>query len=244
MLIPLSKGQFAIIDDEDAHLVTGKWHARWSEASKTFYAQTNVRVDTSYKTTQMHRVIMGIDDRTIQVDHKNHNGLDNRRENLRIATGSQNMANTRSTRGVSVHRGISFVSDRGAWRSQIGIDGKTLHLGYYGTEIEAAQAYNNASIVAFGEFATLNDVPKGIPKRQVLRDPARAGVSFHKQRGKWRAYVYIDGKQKYLGLFSTEEESLVFVRNFTNREYLDEHSSESSVNGIDERSSSGTSELE
>lgn len=244
MLIQLTQGQFAIIDDEDAHLVTGKWHARWSEASKTFYAQTNVRVDTSYNTTQMHRVIMGIDDRTIQVDHKNHNGLDNRRENLRIATGSQNMANARSTRGVSVHRGISVAKECGAWRSQISIDGKTLHLGYYVSEIEAAQAYNNAAIVAFGEFATLNDVPEGIPTRRLMRDPVKAGVSFHKQRGKWRAYVYVDGKQKHLGLFSTEKESLVFVRNFTNREYLDEHSSESSVNGIDERSSSVASELE
>lgn len=99
--IKLTKGEFAIVDDEDFdRLNKFKWYAQ--KMKHSFYAGRAVRVTpTKQKSLFMHREILGITDRNIWVDHKDHNGLNNTRENLRICNRSQNTANRKKYKGTS-----------------------------------------------------------------------------------------------------------------------------------------------
>jgi len=97
--------------------------------------------------------------RTEHVDHINHNGLDNRRENLRIATPSQNHGNIKKQRGVytSIYKGVCFESRyKLKWLASIKVGGVQMYIGRYPTEEEAARAYDKKAKELFGEFAYLN----------------------------------------------------------------------------------------
>ncbi len=88
------------------------------------------------------------------IDHINSDSLDNRIENLRAATQSQNMANSRRSKANSSGRkGVTWRSDSGKWAAQIMVDGKHISLGSYRTLDEAAEAYAKGSMAFFGEFA-------------------------------------------------------------------------------------------
>jgi hypothetical protein len=106
----------------------------------------------------MHRAILSAPLGT-QVDHINHILLDNRRENLRLATGTQNQGNRRmSANNRSGFKGVYWSKDRNLWVGQIRVAKKTYWLGYFETAKDAARAYDTAAREAFGEFAFLNDV--------------------------------------------------------------------------------------
>ena len=95
----------------------------------------------------------------MEVDHINHNGLNNRRCNLRICTRSQNRRNSRSNRGSkSKYKGVVPVTGniKRPWRTYTTVNNKRIWLGYYATEDEAGQAYNDYASKHFGEFACLN----------------------------------------------------------------------------------------
>ena len=102
----------------------------------------------------MHKLIIpGIG---FDVDHINMNGLDNRRVNLRVATRSQNMANSRSRGGSSQYKGVCWRKDTLKWQASIKINYKQINLGSYADEVQAALAYDRAARHYFGEFARLN----------------------------------------------------------------------------------------
>lgn len=150
--IKLTQGKVALVDDEDYNWVNQKtWQAQVNHCG-IFYACSG------YRREKMHRVIMGLqkgDKR--QVDHINHNGLDNRRCNLRICTNAQNCMNGKRKGGTSKYKGVHLFKPKGKWYAQIEIGGrKHFFLGSYSTEEDAAIAYNNAAIKYFGEFAHLN----------------------------------------------------------------------------------------
>lgn len=109
-----------------------------------------------------HRLIAeieGWDLRGKVVDHINGDGLDNRLENLQVVTQSQNMMKQRKPRGcTSVFKGV--VAFRDKWRARITVNRKTQSLGCFETEIEAANAYNQAAAQLFGDFAVLNHLPQ------------------------------------------------------------------------------------
>src|SRR5687768_17425464 len=118
-----------------------------------FYAFTQIRKSDGTKTTmQMHRLIMGLDGPL--VDHENHNGLDNRRENLRHATQQQNKRNQRIRKNTSGFKGVRW--DKGKWQARIMIDGIQLNIGRYFEPLDAARAYDAAARQYHGEFASIN----------------------------------------------------------------------------------------
>jgi hypothetical protein len=105
------------------------------------------------------RLIMGVTDPKIQVDHINHNLLDNRKENLRICTGAENTRNMqRLKRNTSGYKGVSWDKNRKKWTAYIHKNNKQIYLGRYQTKEQAAEIYNEAAIKYHGEFACLNEI--------------------------------------------------------------------------------------
>ena len=94
------------------------------------------------------------------VDHMDGDGLNNRRENLRVCTHRQNIEASRSRTGFSQFKGVTFDKARGVWIAQIKVNYARKFLGRYDSQVKAAQAYNAAALIAFGEFAVLNDVTR------------------------------------------------------------------------------------
>jgi len=155
--IQLTQGKHALIDDEDYELVSqNKWYA--AKKRYTFYALTHIITDGGKRTTsKMHRIIMGAK-KGQQIDHINHNGLDNRRCNLRFCTSSQNQGNSRKQKNTSSkYKGVSWETGTKKWLACIHLNGGTTkRLGRFHNETEAAKAYDKAAREYFGEFALLN----------------------------------------------------------------------------------------
>jgi hypothetical protein len=167
--VPLTRGLVAIVDDEDAHLVLPhKWMASRSDPARSWRASRRVTVEGREITLWMHQVIVGVREwPRIEIDHRDGNGLNNTRANLRIATPSQNRANRSfPPNPVSGLRGVHPL--RGRWKAHIRSNGKQRNLGMFDTKEEAAKAYDAAALDAFGEFARLN-FPK--ERRHACRHP-------------------------------------------------------------------------
>lgn len=155
--IKLTQGKFALVDNEDFEVLSNySWV--YSPDKKTGYAHTTVRLDGKRTTVKMHRMIMSAK-KGLQIDHINHNGLDNRRSNLRECTQSQNQANmnVRSTSSSGI-KGVHQRKDNGRWRAHAFRNGRRVWLGHFNTAKEAAMAYNNYVLKFDGEFARLNEV--------------------------------------------------------------------------------------
>ena len=147
-MIPLTKGQVALVDDDDFVKLSGiKWYAHWSPSAKTFYAIGPGKIS-------LHRRIMGITNPIIRVDHKNHNGLDCQRKNLRSCSHAQNIANRRGANSNSSSRirGVWMDLSRKKWFVQIQVKGKKISLGRFNKKRDAAEAYAVANRLYFGEF--------------------------------------------------------------------------------------------
>ena len=92
-------------------------------------------------------------------DHKDRNGLNNTRENLRYATEAQNLQNRGMPKNnTSGYKGVMWCENKNKWRVQIKANNKRISLGYYSCIIKAAKAYNKAAIKYHGEFAVLNEI--------------------------------------------------------------------------------------
>jgi hypothetical protein len=139
-----------IVDAEDAWLLTKyKWYPKWNKY--TYYARTFIDGKQAF----LHRMLLKPEGK-LQIDHKNFNGLDNQKANLRICTASQNSRCTRKLKErTSKYKGVSKIPN-GKWRAIITLYGKQVPLGCFILEEEAAKAYDAKAKELFGEFAYLN----------------------------------------------------------------------------------------
>lgn len=150
--IPLTGGCEATVDANDLHLVEGRsWQLYTKRSRHTVRLYARCRFQGRF--TFMHQIILpGCD----LVDHKDGNGLNNRRRNLRPATQSQNNQNKRTFTGTSAFKGVSWKTREGKWRAQIQHNKRHFELGCFDSEDAAARAYDAAAARLFGEFARLN----------------------------------------------------------------------------------------
>ena len=153
--LPLTQGFVALVDDADHDRVSAyKWSA--TRTKTNVYGVRKVRTPTGRTTSQLlHRFILGVTDQEIDIDHKDHNGLNCQRYNLRKCVRGENDGNRRKTRGSSQYRGVSWSKNKGRWRACITME-RTVHLGYFTDESEAALAYDVAARSRFGAFANCN----------------------------------------------------------------------------------------
>lgn len=150
---------FALVDDEDYDFLNQfTWSARKSR-KKYWYAQRMYTKNGGRRTILMHRLILGVTNPKIFTDHEDHNGLNNQRKNLRVATPAQNSANKSSHKNASSkYLGVSWDKKLSKWRSRIMTNGVNKNLGFFRDEADAAIAYNEAAIKLHQEFANINIV--------------------------------------------------------------------------------------
>lgn len=143
--IELTQGYVALVNDEDYELLSKyKWQVR--KCGSNIYAQV---------TLGMHQFIMGACSENV-VDHINGNGLDNRRENLRLASKAENRMNQNRVVGSSKYKGVSWNKKARKWVAYITHNHDRIHLGTFTEEVLAAKAYDDAAKALFGNFASLN----------------------------------------------------------------------------------------
>jgi hypothetical protein len=150
--IQLSQGKVAMVDDDDYSLVMQyKWYARLHRY--TWYAQTATPGNLNRK-MGLHNLILGCKG----VDHKDGDGLNNQRANLRPCTVGQNNSNNRLRKDSSTgFKGVTRESGASpSWRARIRKNGKYVSVGSFGTAEQAAHAYDAAAKAQYGEFARLN----------------------------------------------------------------------------------------
>ncbi len=155
--IPLTQGEFALVDDDMYEdLIRFKWQCTIRK-----YAATRIRINGKRVYLSMHRYVMGLKPYDpLQIDHRDRNGLNNQRSNLRISTQSQNNMNKCKAKKEksSKFKGVTLNKEDKQWTAYIVKNKKQQHLGYFNTEIEAALAYNKKAQKLFGEFACLNKI--------------------------------------------------------------------------------------
>ena len=162
--IELTQGYKALVDDEDFERVSQfRWHAVVEKSKgknkrlRSVYAQRALpRENGKQHKERMHRFILGVG-AVVEVDHKDSDGLNNQKDNIRKATDEQNAQNMRKQENkTSRFKGVYWYKLRNCWRAKIRVKGVLKSLGYYKEERNGALAYDEAARKFFGEFALTN----------------------------------------------------------------------------------------
>jgi hypothetical protein len=149
MEVKLSNGMAAIVDDSDFPAVSAfKWHA-FKDGGRVY-----ARARKNNRRFFMHSLIVGSNGG--EIDHRNGDGLDNRRCNLRTVSHSLNQANRKASAGASKYKGVTWCKRKRLWQSRICVEGRSRWIGYFRDEMAAARAYDSAAIQAWGEYARPN----------------------------------------------------------------------------------------
>ncbi len=163
--IKLTQGKRAIVDDEDyEELNKYRWYLHCTKYNR--YARRN-----KIKPQYMHRAIMK--DPNKEIDHFDGNGLNNQKDNLRNSTRGQNSANIISITGNSMYKGVSYSKQREKWCSHIMKNYKSISLGRFTYEAQAAIMYDIAAIILFGEYSRTNflkQIPMNTPNHFYVLD--------------------------------------------------------------------------
>jgi HNH endonuclease len=167
--IPLTKGQETIVDDEDFEDLSAYHWCAMKGRHNLYAVRASVSASGKRSLIRLHRQLLNapVD---MLVDHINGDGLDNRRQNLRLCTNRQNQQNQRwPRRSLSRFKGVTYDKRSRKWPAYIKTNGRMRGLGYFSTELEAAMAYNAAALVEFGEFAALNILEEQEPDFATLK---------------------------------------------------------------------------
>lgn len=164
--INLTQGKVSIVSDEDyQYLSSFAWYAAKDGISfraQRCYRYIDINGNKKTKTVFIHNSIIesiyGPLESGVYVDHINNDPMDNRRENLRLATRRQNASNVRKTysKTSSIYKGVSWKKNARKWLAEISPNRQRINLGVFDKEKDAARAYNEAAVKYFGEFARLN----------------------------------------------------------------------------------------
>jgi len=158
MEIQLTRGYSVVIDREDYPTIKD---LRWLTivAPYTCYAMHSYTKNGKRGAIPMHRLILGINDPGVLVDHVNRNGLDNRRGNLRTCTARQNCYNTkRRTDNTSGYKGVHLHF--GKWQARVVVNGKRISLGHFDNLMDAVRVRDEAAAKHYGQYAYLNIPPE------------------------------------------------------------------------------------
>jgi len=225
--IKLTGGYVALVDDDDFDYLN-QWSWRIKKARHTVYARRSVYLG-NYKTEDiaMHRAIMNPPD-NMQIDHIDHNGLNNQKNNLRICTPSENKRNARfRVPCSSIYKGVCRHVDRWdggecvSYYCGISVDHQSIFLGSFKNEVDAAVAYDLAAIKYHKDFAYLNFPDRrreyengliAVNGRGIVSSSSMyRGVSWYEYTSKWKARITIEGRRISLGYFLTEEDAAAAI---------------------------------
>lgn len=148
--ILLSNGGFAIVDKEDFEYLN-QW--KWTRHNAGYAIRSIYKNGTRF----MHRQILNTP-KGMETDHINGDRLDNRRENLRMATHQENCRNMRPLKNKSGYKGVQWYKRDQRWVAFLTVNDKHIYLGYFDDPKDAAEAYNKGAKKYFGEFARLNQL--------------------------------------------------------------------------------------
>lgn len=220
-------GKFIVYYDDSDHELVSKYNWRPAVSRKgNVYAVSSIyhKDKKNNSTLLMHIIIMGAKG----IDHIDHNGLNNRRYNLRVATQRQNAKNM----GLSILnkfgvKGVSYDKRKQRYSAHITSDYKHFYLGQFSSLYEAAIKYNEAAIKYHGEFASLNEITDELRKHDL---PTRVwGVKKSNKSGyrgvgkmttgKYYAKIVVDKKQIHLGSFNDKNIAAIAYNNAAIKHY-------------------------
>jgi len=149
--IPISNGMISLVDDENFEEISKyEWHINYK------YAQTFFYIDDKRICKKLHHLILDVPD-GMEIDHIDHDGLNNQKSNLRVCTHQQNTMNkSKNKLCSSKYKGVDSLCNK--WRARIMFNGKSVYLGRFKNERDAAKAYNKAAIELHGKYSNLNEI--------------------------------------------------------------------------------------
>lgn len=153
--IQLTRGKVALVDDEDYERVS-QVHWCLDKGVNTFYARTYKRIGKKKISIRMHRLILNAP-KGMEVDHKDGNGLNNQKENIRLCTHAENQQNKQTQKNnTSGYIGVQWSEDKKRWVVYLTVNKKQKYFGSFRDKVEAAKAHDKATLKYRGEFAFLN----------------------------------------------------------------------------------------
>lgn len=215
---------YCLVDKEDYDKVKmHRWHVFKGKNKQTGYACTNIQIEGKQRSIRMHRLLLDVlDNEEWQVDHINHNGLDNRRSNIRLCKHYENSMNSSKISNNAPYKGVSIKKlKKGlSYPAHIKCNNRIYRIGTYSNAIDAAKAYDYAAMCLFKKFANLNfvyspdriEIPDFIIRRVNIalygnfKDTCTSkyiGVRIPK-RCKFQAYIKINAKPVLIGYFDDE----------------------------------------
>lgn len=209
-----------LVDDSDFEsLSKHNWYLQVTRHHDKFYAYTVIKREGKRRSVKMHRLIMG-EDIPFPIDHKDGNGLNNQRDNLRVATISENGINRKTSYNKTGFRGVMYDKRYKSYYVFLHVNNKKRHLGTFVNPVDAAIRYNEEALKVYGKFAVLNTITEDsiqyyknkLSHRKSKTDKNATGfkgVSRIKRNLAKPYYAYINAKKQHyhLGMFETAVEA-------------------------------------